>query len=239
MLQTIHLGKSFARTRKGAVALLGITAVAVGTAFAQGKASVLIYGGKVASQRVRVINGESYVPIRDVATALGMKVVQRPGGLEMTKAGGANQLDGLRGKVGDTLFTGFWRFQVTGIKTVEKYNRINSYYGETENSPNDNEQLLVVECIARNGQKETAALRILQDKTQVSGTDQTAMAMTGCDMRVDGARTFSAGVLPGAAHKVVLLFSVPKDFTPKDLVVTIGANLDEKTERTLRIAVNP
>jgi hypothetical protein len=232
--------RGMATARGGALAL--VAALAVGAAaLAQAKDTVLMYGGKVASRKVRVINGESYVPVRDIAGALGLTVVPRPGvGIELTREGGANQVEGLRGKVGDTLFTGFWRFQVTGIKVYKNYERINSYYGETEIGPNgENDVLLAVECIARNGQKESAALRVLSDKTQVAGTDGTSMVLKDCDMRIDGARTYSAGVLPGAAHKVVLVFSVPKDFEPKDLVVTIGAGLDEKTERTLRIAVDP
>ena len=36
-------------------------------------------------------------------------------------AGGANQVEGLRGKVGDMLFTGRWRFQVQDVQTVDTY----------------------------------------------------------------------------------------------------------------------
>lgn len=211
-----------------------------GVALAQGRAMTLLYGGKPASARLRVIGGETYVPVRDVAKALGMEVVKRDAAtLELTRAGGANQLEGTRGKVGDVLFNGHWRFQVNKIRVVRKYDRINEYYGETEIAPNEGEVLLVAECTARNGRKETTALRVIQDKTAVAAQDDTTAPMVGCDMKTDGARTYSPGVLPGAAFKVVLCFSVPRDFQPKDLVVTLQANLEEETEGTLRFAVSP
>src|SRR5690242_16254088 len=81
----------------------------------------LILNGKVASTGVKTINSKAYVPLADVAKSLDMTVVKVPGGYEIKKAGGATPISGLRGKVGDVLFDGKWRFQVLSVDTVDSY----------------------------------------------------------------------------------------------------------------------
>src|SRR5690242_1785624 len=67
---------------------------AIGSAsfvWAQSQGLRLIVNGTLASTSVRIIDGRAYAPISDVARALGMTVVNRPGSYEITTAGGANQ----------------------------------------------------------------------------------------------------------------------------------------------------
>lgn len=52
----------------------------------------LVMNGKIASTDVRTVGGSTYVKLSDVAKALGMVLVKRPGGYELTKAGGADQV---------------------------------------------------------------------------------------------------------------------------------------------------
>ncbi|HEX8237583.1 MAG TPA: hypothetical protein VF600_16620 [Abditibacteriaceae bacterium] len=97
---------------KQAVKALALT-VALGTSGTVAWAatsSKLVTNGKVASTSVRVIDGKAYVPLSDVATSLGMAVVKNGGDYEIKKAGGANQVGNMNGKVGDVLFDGKWRF---------------------------------------------------------------------------------------------------------------------------------
>lgn len=64
----------------------------------------LILNGQVASTRVITVQGTAYVPVADVAKALGQSVVKVQGGFEIRAAGGANQLMGqFQGKVGDQI----------------------------------------------------------------------------------------------------------------------------------------
>src|SRR5689334_457235 len=108
-------------------------AVGVGATAALAQAGrTLILNGEVASRDVRVIDGRPYVPVADVAKALGQTVVTRGGGWEITAAGGANQIQGLQGKIGDTLFDGRWRFQVVAVEPVDSYmlkNHVDLDYG--------------------------------------------------------------------------------------------------------------
>jgi hypothetical protein len=101
--------------------LLGILAGgAVGVCAADSGAK-LIFNARVASTDVRTLQGKAYVPLADVARALDMTVVPVRGGYEIKKAGGATPISGLRGKVGEVLFDGKWRFQVLSVETVDSY----------------------------------------------------------------------------------------------------------------------
>src|SRR5688500_15525819 len=68
----------------------------------------LVINGKVVSRDVRIINGRPYAPLADIARGMGQTLAKRGSGYELAAAGGANQVEGLRGKIGDTLFDGKW-----------------------------------------------------------------------------------------------------------------------------------
>lgn len=99
----------------GAFVLLAAASVA------QAPGQKLILNGAVASTNVRVIGGQAYVPVADVAKALGQNVAKIAGGYEIAAPGGANRVGGLEGKVGDTVFNGAWRFKVTGVHEADGY----------------------------------------------------------------------------------------------------------------------
>ena len=96
-------------------AALGLGALAAAAALAQGGVR-LILNGKVASTDVRMINGRPYAPLADIARATGQVLVKKGSGYEIIAQGGANQVEGLHGKVGDTLFDGKWRFKVVDVQ---------------------------------------------------------------------------------------------------------------------------
>src|SRR5436189_1690352 len=105
MMQRSRKGKLFFATA------LGLWAVAAAaSARAQGSVK-LILNGKVASTDVRMINGRPYVPLADIARATGQVLVKKGSGYEIIAQGGANQVEGLHGKIGDTLFDGKWRLK--------------------------------------------------------------------------------------------------------------------------------
>src|SRR4051812_10681592 len=74
-------------------------------------AAPLTINGNTVSADVRSIGGTAYVRMSDVAKALGMVVTKQGAGYEIKKAGGAGQIEGMTGKIGDRLFDGRWRFQ--------------------------------------------------------------------------------------------------------------------------------
>ena len=99
------------RGRKVCCAAAGMLASAAAMAWAAGVGTKLYVNGKVASADVIMKDGRAYVPVKDVAAALGMTVVSRSDGFELTREGGANQVRGVDGKIGDDLFNGSFRIQ--------------------------------------------------------------------------------------------------------------------------------
>ena len=71
---------------------VGALVLGVGAAALAQSGKSLILNGQVASHDVRLIDGRPYVPLADVARALGQTVVTRAGGYEITSAGGAATL---------------------------------------------------------------------------------------------------------------------------------------------------
>lgn len=183
--------------------------------------------GKVASNDVRIINGRAYAPISDVATALGMVATKSGNTYEIAIPGGANQLNGTtQGKIGSELFTGKWRFQVTGIETADKYTEQYCQSKKTISAKSD-ETLVIVRCKLKNGAKVTQT-PVLSERmpgnTGLADTNGQSYQPLDYDARQESDKIMSyaaASLLPGAGMDVVLVFSVPEGTTPKALVCTL------------------
>jgi len=217
-------------------------------------ADTLVVNGKPASQDVRTIGGSAYVKLSDIAKALGMIVVKRPGGYELTKAGGANQVQGLlQGKVGDILFDGFWRFQVLSVETPESYKML------TENEPNalafdrrtrlvharPHTKLITIHCRMTNGQKsvQTFWLAPLPGERQINNslTDTHGESYPPDCYDLDGSTSQSKPLLPGAKTDFSILFSIPETVQReelKDLVFTLQNN-DARPGSDVRVSLTP
>ena len=221
---------------KASLGLVALGAAAgVGAVGAAQGGLKLTLNGKVASSSVRMIEGRPYAPLADVARGLGMVVVKRPGGFEITPAGGANQVEGLRGKVGDTLFDGKWRFQVLSIQTADSYvmktdmdtdyaaYRATAEFDVTSKTftPLSGNTLYVVQCRARNAVKENQALYVYQPFTRTALTDNQGNSYPPIGYDMQGARFQSKPLLPGSGLDFAVLFTVPEGTTLKDLVFTL------------------
>ena len=93
------------------IAIAGVAAVS----FAWAAVLQLYINGNLASSGVIMHDGSEYVPVRDVASALKLTITKTSRGIELADAGGANQVSGITGKVGDVLWNGYIRFQIVKV----------------------------------------------------------------------------------------------------------------------------
>ncbi len=186
-----------------------------------------VLNGRTISAGVKTIGGRPYVPLSDVARALGMNVVRKGDAYVLIATGGANQIAGRNtGRLGDELFTGQWRFKVTGVHTTTKYvSRFRA--GQTFWTPaSEADKLVIVDCRIKNRrpQKELVYL-----DTRFGEGIHTALADTGGHsyepLAYDAHHDYfdyAQSVLPGAAIDFALVFSVPKATVPQSLVFTLS-----------------
>jgi hypothetical protein len=213
----------------------GMLLVAVGVSAGLGGAALaqaglkLIYNGKVASTNVRLIEGQPYVRVADMSSALGMNLAKVPGGYEISAPGGANQVVGAtQGKIGDELFNGRWRFRVVDVKEVPKYTTRFYKKAEAVDAGGDNETLIVVTCQVKNGLKEQQTLYFTDNKenlTALADGDGGSYKPVRVDVKT-GEYDYAAvkdtpALLPGAKADFALVFSVPKGTKLKDLVFSL------------------
>ena len=225
--------KSQKNLGKVIVATLAVATGAATIAWAAGGPK-LIMNGKVASNSVRTFNGKAYVPLADVARAQGMTVVPINGGYEIKTAGGATPIAGLRGKVGDTLFDGKWRFTVLSVDKPDVYylkNKVTTdyavYNGVAELdgkqfTAREGRQLVALKCRISNSRNSTASLWVYNNDTRTALADDQGESYPpiGYDMEESGPYSTKA-LLPGAKTDFTVLFSVPEDTNLQDLVFTL------------------
>lgn len=237
------------RAKLLALTLTGVLATA---AWAQAQLS-LIVNGTVASREVRMIGGRPFVPLSVVAHAYNQTLVKRPGGYELIAAGGAGEVAANHtAKIGDELFTGQFRFQVTGIHEEHSYltRYAQSHYTIT---PEQGETLYVVDCRLKNGTptRQKMVLDHLGNGNTALTDDQEhayapiswhGNAFDGFDVHYDETSPTGAYILPGAALSFALVFSVPQGTHPKDLIYSIlkygDFKLDAPKQKTVDVRVS-
>jgi hypothetical protein len=212
---------------KRACWLVPVTALSV-AAFAWAAAGSRLYvNGQVASQDVRVIDGRNYVPVGDLAKALGMTVVSRADGIELTNAGGAGQIANRNvGRIGEDVFTGKWRFTVLKVETTKKHvPEFGEVHPWTIAEAGEGEDLVVVHCRLKNGTPKTDVLVISAnyDGINTALTDDqenTYRALQDIDVRLTETSPGGVKLLPGSAVNFDLVFKVRTGCRPRDLVFT-------------------
>lgn len=224
--------------RRQGKAALGVLTAALALAAGPGRAqATLTMNGQVVSTGVHLFGGSPYVKIGDLAKALGMVVVKRPGGYALQKPGGADQVAGaLQGKVGDLLFDGQWRFRVLSVQTPETYTTqtpgidlrgISSVrYDENARllraAPGN--KLVVVQCRMANGQKTPQTFWLGHNDVKNALTDAQGDSYPPIGYDLEGAPTQSKSLLPGAGTSLPILFSVPEATQIQDLIFTLRNN---------------
>ncbi len=208
---------------------LGVAALAVG----KWQTLSLIVNGKVASSRVRMIDGEAWVPVRDVARAQGLTVQKSGSRLELVEAGGANQVDGLRGKIGDTVFDGSWRLTVHDFERVDQYHIVSKTstdysisgaiadYNDGTFTPKPGYTLYVADCTVKNGTHENQQFdwNPIDNKTSIADTSGSNYPWIVFD--IPSPSFNSRPILPGSAINFKICFSAASDARPQDLIITL------------------
>ena len=199
----------------------------------------LIVDGKTASTDIRIIGGRPYVPLADMARAMNGTVGRKgneytiaTGGADTTTptaAGGADEVRGARGKIGQMLFNGKWRFMVVSVDRTAAYDSQYSPDKQKFTPAGDTEELVVVKCRLKNGQTSTQSAMLSSvhphhiGLTDDQGTSYAPMAF---DKR-GGSSDEGPKMLPGAQTDFAVLFSVPKGTTLKDMVFSLQTAYDD------------
>jgi hypothetical protein len=214
----------------------------------------LIINGKPASRDVRTIGGVAYAPIADIAKALNQHVVRRSdGAYEIVEDGGANQVEGIHGKVGDTLFTGQWRVTVLGVEKADTYTvktQADSYGADSSAHLNSQTRvidtppgstLVIVRLRIANGQKASKTLWIARGDSHTALTDTMGQSYPPFLHDIDGAPTQTKVLLPGSRIEFPIIFSVPKDAQLQDLVFTANNNDSTMSQKghDVRVSLTP
>lgn len=194
------------------LAVLFIPAAAAFAWLVQG--SKLFINGSVASNAVIERDGVAYVPVKDVAAALHLNVSKTARGYELVEAGGANQVGGVTGKIGDVLFNGFVRFQVVKVEHAKSYTR--QYSGDNHDPVTPfqaSNELLIVTCKLKNGIQRSATPNLTRDDSAV--TDANGHSYSA--RRTSDAPGMN-DLLPGASAEFALIFDIPEGAKIQELV---------------------
>ncbi len=160
-------------------------------------------------------------------------------------AGGANQVVGLNGKIGQMLFDGKWRFQVQSVqeglttytlKVLASEQDYALYHNVAELdptthgfTPKEGNTLIAIKCLAKNAQNKVQQLDFYSDspKTALADDQGNSYPPIAIDMITKGGLV-TKPLLPGSGEEMTLLFAVPSGTKLKDLVVTLKNWEDHK-----------
>lgn len=166
--------------------------------------------------------------------------------------GGANQVEGLNGKIGQMLFDGKWRFQVQDVQQIDSYTLkapgseqdYAKYHDSAETdaggrtfTPKSGYTFVAVTCLVKNGQKTVQQLDSYLNDPKTAITDDQANSYPPIvyDMVSKGAWV-TKPLLPGSGETMTVLFAVPPGTKLKDLVFTLK-NWSDHRGRDVRVSL--
>ncbi len=222
----------------GVLVAASLVSLLVGAAAARTPVTLIISGGTPISTSSTSINGTVYVPVKDVARALGMSVTTTGSRITLAPVGGANQLAAKSvGAIGEEIFTGRYRFQVQSVKEAATYNFLytNRFMTETVANAEGDEKLVLVTCRLKNGTKEKEeyafSSREYGENTTLTDTNEGSYQPAFYDVAADEGAPYGKHALPGSAIPFVIVFRVPKTASVKDLVFTVVRYRSAATRR--------
>jgi len=199
----------------------------------------VVMDGRSISTDVQILNGHPFVALDDVAQAWDMSVVKSGTTYRLVRAGGANQLTGVTGKLATTILSGAWSLKVISVQQVASYA---PRYGP-DKDPVSLQQvgdvLFIVTCRLKNGMKETQDVYFARDSAgNTSLTDDQSHGYSPVAYDTRNSDYSTTKMLPGSAHDFALVFSVPRDTRIKDLIYTANASgLEAGTD--FRVSLQP
>ena len=217
-------------------------------AWAQGAIKLSI-NGNVVNTQTRVIGGKTWVPLDDVARALKMQKSVAGGQITLRPAGGANQIaNKLKGQQGEELFSGKWRFTVTGVTRTKQWVRKypDSHAGKDAEESEAGNDLIVVSCRLKNGTPQrtefafpTGASSDWGMNTSLTDQGEGSYQPKTYDVTSDEGSPVGRYALPGAAIPFNIVFAVPAGTQVKDLVysVVIYGERGQKKSTDFRVAL--
>ena len=216
----------------GAATLALAGTLIAGGYFAAGEFKV---NGNSVSTNYITANGKVYMPVSDVAAALDMQVVKHSASsYELVPKGGANQVNGLEGKIGQTFVTSHYKITFSKFFTTDHYQKQFGDPGTADAA--DGKTIAVVVIQVKNATNKVLGMSLAEVKTMLTDDqEQTYEPSTGgwADWR-----TGNPNVLPGAAVNFALVTQVPKDAKLKDLIYEINSNVPG-ADNIFRIHLNP
>jgi hypothetical protein len=212
----------------------GMATMAFSGPSAKGASVPLTVDGATVSTDVRTMDGKAYVPVADVARYLKMSISHAASGYALSTTGGAGQDNGAgQGEIGDVMFTGKWRFTVTGLTTADSYDE--QYCQDRKKlAPNNaTDTLVIVDCRLKNARTQTESPLLTErmpGNTAIADSGDQSYPLIDVDARQDLGKAASYGaakMLPGSSVDFALVFSMPKNVTASALVFTIGTYPDD------------
>ncbi|HWA81898.1 MAG TPA: DUF4352 domain-containing protein [Fimbriimonadaceae bacterium] len=195
------------------IAIIGFgLAAAIWAALAPG--SLTVNGKSVTTDFIEK-GGRTYVPLADVAKVLDMKVAKNGSGYTLEPVGGANQLEGLHGKIGDVIRTPEFTFEVKKVVKAQHYKR--QFTDGTVDAQRPGNTIVAIVVRMKNATNKVMYLNPFgMDLTALTDEDEhTYTQYTG------GWADVPAGnhqMIPGSATDFALVFEVPEKAQLKDLV---------------------
>ncbi len=249
-------------------ALVALGAGAAGAALAQAGSRSVTFQDTVVSQDIRVFNGRPYVPLADMAKALGGFAVRTAGGYQIktkasqaeasgdtdTPAGGpaagvGAASAGLSGKLGDTLSDGKWAFRLSDYKALDTYT-LQRDGGVDAAMLGGNADVHGSTIDAKPDYSLVAVVcRIKNGQRQAqafaSGAgrdtaliDDKGVSYTPVGWDQDGGMLATKPLPPGATADVTAIFLVPFGTNLRDAVFTL-ANVSDRTPHDVHFALGP
>ena len=217
-----------------ALAVAAVAAIALALHL---QSSKLYVNGQLASSSVIERNGVAYAPIKDMAAAMKLTIQKTSRGIELADSGGANQAEGITGKVGDLLWNGYVRFQV--VKVIRGKEYTNQFSGDQAKITPYPEgmDLVVIVCRIKNGTTKTTTIGLPSgSETGLTDTqDHSYAPRTGLSIDCPNR---GQDVLPGAAIDFALTFDVPESAQLSDLVYqTAFYGAAEASKKKFRVSL--
>lgn len=227
--------------------LLGFAAGAV----AQSKSRLTILQNTVSTD-ARKIGGRLYVPVTDIARAMGWKLTVAGSAISLQPFakvvinGGNTSLPEYRlsGNAGEQFGNGAYRFKVTNFAEVSEYRRkyTNGIAIGGAINAGHNEKLIVVDCILTNATKvrEEFCFPLAGHAENTAILDKAGESLPpfAVDVAADEMNPPGAYALAGANVRFALVFRVPQSWEPKALVYTIVKYRERGLRKGTDVRVN-